>query len=233
MEDKKPTTEENKRHDDIVRSTYLNPYIKNVDDLINWGLTKLGKGLITAELTREQIEICVADALEMYTRYAFFPTKDLVYPLKDYQPEKGLYLGNENVAAVRDVSFERDALLYGYGDLYFGLPAMIQSYNGVFPFFNNGGSYYGCWVSLHNLHENMEMIHRMTGSNPQYRYDAATKFLVLSPEPNPKNNTRHILVQAEVEPPPEELYGNYYVRRIFLAMLKIQLGIIRKKFGSV
>lgn len=29
------------------------------------------------------------------------------------------------------------------------------------------------------------------------------------------------------------LYGNPYVKRIFLANLKIQLGIVRKKFSSV
>jgi hypothetical protein len=42
-----------------------------------------------------------------------------------------------------------------------------------------------------------------------------------------------ILLTCEVEPPPEELYGNEYVKRLFLALMKIQLGIVRKKFSSV
>jgi len=48
-----------------------------------------------------------------------------------------------------------------------------------------------------------------------------------------QNRHENILITCEVEPPPEELFGNEYVKRLFLAYLKIQLGIVRKKFSSV
>ena len=90
------------------------------------------------------------------------------------------------------------------------------------------------WISLHNLHENIEMINRMTGSAPQWRYSKSTKSLKLIPAPKgPAADREVILITCEVEPPPEELYGNEYVKRLFLAYLKIQLGIVRKKFSSV
>jgi len=79
------------------------------------------------------------------------------------------------------------------------------------------------------------MINRLTGSCPSYRYFKHTKILKITPEPHPRPGRKDniILITCEVEPPPEELYGNEYVKRLFLALLKIQLGIVRKKFGSV
>lgn len=262
------TAESNKRHPEISKSTFLNPYITNVDELINWGLSKLGYPLIQVELTREQMEICVADALEKYSKFASFDIQDILVPIDSYDPKTGLDLSRYNIADIHDISFKRDALLYGFGnDMFFGTYAMMQSYagSGVFPFFNNIGTTNGSWISLHNLHEHLQMIGRLTGSSPQWRYFRASKRLVITPTPKirrppkpPRPNPplsgdqeperipppdpanvydpyyeNTILLTCEVEPPPEELYGNEYVKRLFLALMKIQLGIVRKKFSSV
>lgn len=267
------TAESNKKHPNISKSTFLNPYITNVDELISWGLSKLGYPLIQVELTREQMEICVADALEKYSKFASFEIRDILVPIDSYDPKTGLDLSRYNITDVHDISFKRDALLYGFGnDLFFGTYAMMQSYagSGVFPFFNNVGTTNGSWISLHNLHEHLQMIGRLTGSSPQWRYFRSNKHLVITPTPrirrpapppppppgplsgdagkpedhpfppppDPANvydpmNENVILMTCEVEPPPEELYGNEYVKRLFLALMKIQLGIVRKKFSSV
>ena len=263
----------NKNHPNISKSTFLNPYITNVDELINWGLSKLGYPLIQVELTREQMEICVADALEKYSKFASFEIRDILVPIDSYDPKTGLDLSRYNITDVHDISFKRDALLYGFGnDLFFGTYAMMQSYagSGVFPFFNNVGTTNGSWISLHNLHEHLQMIGRLTGSSPQWRYFRSNKHLVITPTPRIRRpapppppppgplsgdaekpedhpfppppdpakiydplNENVILMTCEVEPPPEELYGNEYVKRLFLALMKIQLGIVRKKFSSV
>jgi len=55
----------------------------------------------------------------------------------------------------------------------------------------------------------------------------------LFPEPPADGPNRLILLTCQVIPPLEQLYGDSYVKRLFLANLKIQLGIIRKKFSSV
>ena len=267
------TAESNKKHPNISKSTFLNPYITNVDELISWGLSKLGYPLIQVELTREQMEICVADALEKYSKFASFEIRDILVPIDSYDPKTGLDLSRYNITDVHDISFKRDALLYGFGnDLFFGTYAMMQSYagSGVFPFFNNVGTTNGSWISLHNLHEHLQMIGRLTGSSPQWRYFRSNKHLVITPTPRIRRpapppppppgplsgdvgkpedhpfppppdpakiydplNENVILITCEVEPPPEELYGNEYVKRLFLALMKIQLGIVRKKFSSV
>ena len=249
MEEKAPLRRPyQKKTDDkgesIEKSSYLHPYIRNIDDLIAWGITKLGGeyddntgGLQNVELSKRMIQVCVADAIEKYTKFASFDIQDIVVPLDGYVRGKGLDLSQYNIADIHDISFKRDALLYGFGnDLFFGTGAMLQSYAGagVFPFFNNVGTTNGSWIGLHNLHEHLEMINRLTGSCPQYRYFKSTKILKITPEPRIKPGRENvILITCEVEPPPEELYGNEYVKRLFLALLKIQLGIVRKKFGSV
>lgn len=232
------------RGDRIEKSSYLHPYIKNMDDLIAWGITKLGGeydgdegGLQNVELSKRMIQVCVADAIEKYTKYASFDIEDIIVPLDGYVHNRGLDLSEYNIADIHDIAFQRDTLLYGFGnDLFFGTGAMLQSYAGagVFPFFNNVGTTNGSWIGLHNLHEHLEMINRLTGSCPQYRYFKSSKILKITPEPRIKPGyDNSILITCEVEPPPEELYGNEYVKRLFLALLKIQLGIVRKKFGSV
>lgn len=227
----------NKEHQDISHSTFMNPYTKCVNDIIHWGMVKLGWPLQQVELTKEQMEICLADALEKYTKYAQFETQDIVVPLKGYSREHGLDLHEYNIADIHDISFKRDALLQRWGcDIFFGPYGMMNSYAGagIFPGFNGCGISNQGWVSLHNLHENLEMINRLTGSAPQWRYFKSTKSLKIIPEPKGHiKDSDVILITCEVEPPPEELFGNEYVKRLFLAYLKIQLGIVRKKFASV
>lgn len=53
----------NRPHDEINHSTFLHSYIKNADDLKRWGLTKLGLGLQTVEITEEMLDVCIHDAL--------------------------------------------------------------------------------------------------------------------------------------------------------------------------
>lgn len=75
------------------------------------------------------------------------------------------------------------------------------------------------------------MIGRLTGSNPQYRYFRNSQRLVITPTPKHTDDPKNvILLTCEVEPPIEELLGNEYVKKLFIAKLKIQLGDIRKKF---
>ncbi len=240
----RPYPKRDVRGEKIEKSSYLHPYIESFDDLVAWGITKLGGeaeddqgGLQNVELSKRMIQVCAADAIEKYTKYASFDTQDIMVSLNGYVPNHGLDLREYNIADIHDISFQRDTFLYGFGqDLFFGTGAMLQSYagSGVFPFFNNVGTTNGSWVGLHNLHEHLEMINRMTGSCPQYRYFKNKKLLKITPEPRLRPNSDNmILITCEVEPPPEELYGNEYVKRLFLALLKIQLGVVRKKFGTV
>lgn len=183
------------------------------------------------------MEICLADALEKYSKFASFDIQDIIVDLDNYDPKDGLDLTEYNIADIHDISFKRDSLLHRFEtDVFFGPYGMMNSYagSGIFPGFNGAGISNQGWISLHNLHENLEMINRLTGSAPQWRYFKTTKRLKIIPTPKPHPHHHDcILITCEIEPEPEELFGNEYVKRLFLAYLKIQLGIVRKKFSSV
>lgn len=108
-----------------AESTYLEPAIKAKQDLVNWILVSLGHPLITVELTEAQFDLCIQNALERYTKYASFDIEDIVVDLKDYVKGVGIDLSQYHIADIRDISFPRDFLMYGYGDLFFGMPALL------------------------------------------------------------------------------------------------------------
>lgn len=69
----------------------------------------------------------------------------------------------------------------------------------------------------------------MTGSMPQFRYNQYTGFMKIVPEPVKWINCR-ILIDCEIEPEPEILYGNEYVRRLVICFVKQIIGNVRSKF---
>ena len=73
-------------------STWLNQGIKTLDQLKEWILIKLGAPLITVELTDQQLNACIGDAIQVYSKYAYRPEQYLVVNLKFYDPELGLDL---------------------------------------------------------------------------------------------------------------------------------------------
>jgi len=219
--------ESNKRHDNISHSTFLHPCIKTVDQMIDFGLEVLGYPLQTQEITRKQCEYCLMKALQVYTKFASQPVEDIIVPLKGYDKNLGLDLSEYNIADIHDISFRRDSIYAMFGqDMFFGQYAMMQTYAGagVFPF-GGLGMNNGCWVSVHNLREHLDMINRVTGSNPQWRYFHNTKRLKINPTPRRTEGPDDvILITCECEPPAEELYGNEYVQRLFIAAMKQQVG---------
>lgn len=217
-----------------AESTWLNPAVKSKEELINWVLVNLGWPTITVELEENQLNVCIQNALEKYTKYASFGVdKFLVINLEKYESDVGINLSEFNIASVKDLSFPRDNAFQMNGDLFWGAYAFLGQ-GGGYPFFNsNGTTFTGSWVTWHNVNEFFELSKRMTGSNPDFQYDKTTKYLRLMPEPKHINNKCHfVLATCQVEPPVEELYGNEYVKRLTLAYAKILLGTVRKKFSG-
>lgn len=86
-------------------STWLNPGIKSIQQLKDWVLTKLGHPLITVELTDSQLNTCIADAISLYSKYAYTPEKYLIVNTKFYVPGKGVDLRAFNIMSVKDIAF--------------------------------------------------------------------------------------------------------------------------------
>lgn len=215
-------------------STWLNPGIKNIEQLKDWVLTKLGYPLITVELTDSQLNTCIADAISLYSKYAYTPEKYLIVNTKFYVPGVGINLMDYNIMSIKDISFQRDNLFGMAGnDMFFSPYAFFGQGVGSPAFGLGSQSYVGTWTTYHNIHEWFDVTKRMMGSNPSFQYDRRAKILKLMPEPKCNRSDNFILLTCNQEPPIEDYYGNEYVRRLVLAEAKILLGTIRKKFQNI
>lgn len=215
-------------------STWLNPGIKNIEQLKDWVLTKLGYPLITVELTDSQLNTCIADAISLYSKYAYTPEKYLIVNTKFYVPGVGINLMDYNIMSIKDISFQRDNLFGMSGnDMFFSPYAFFGQGVGSPAFGLGSQSYVGTWTTYHNIHEWFDLTKRMMGSNPDWQYDRRTKILKLMPEPKSNRSDNFILLTCNQEPPIEDYYGNEYVRRLVLAEAKILLGTVRKKFQNI
>lgn len=235
---------DNKDLDVKAESTWVNPAIKHLNELKDWILTKLGYPLITVELTDSQLNSCIADALAVYTKYAYNPPRYLIVNTRFYKhkcPEcecnpdfiEGLDLTEYNIQQVKDISLQRDNVFGLANDMFFSPYAFFGQGVGS-PMFGLGGqSYVGTWTTYHNIHEWFDLAKRMMGSNPDWQYDKNTKHLKLFPAPHDHNRDHFILLTCQCEEPVERYYGNEYVRRLALAESKILLGTIRKKFQNI
>lgn len=214
-------------------NTYLNPTINTLDKLKTWVLTKLGYPLVTVELTDQQLDVCIGDAIAVYTKYAYYPEKYLVVNLGKYKPGVGIDLSEFNIMQVKDISFQRDNIFGMQHDMFFGPYAFFGQGPGSPMFGLGNGNWVGSWVSYHGIHEFFDLTKRMLGTQPDWQYDKNTKILKLMPEPRGCPCRRVILLTCNCEQPMEAYYGNEYVRRLVLAEAKILLGTIRKKFSSI
>lgn len=233
-----------------AESTYLNPAIDSKKKLIDWTLTMLGAPLVTVELNETQFDAIIGDAIEFYTKYAWFGDKYLLLDLNNYEHGKGIDTSKYRITSVKDISTSRDTL-YGVAmsDPFFGFNAWLNGGNGAGWGFAGGilgGSgigntngfgwnWGGGFVSYQCAQEFLQLAHKMTGMNPDFQFDHLHQRLFIYPEPRRIKSRwrRWILLTCEIEPTLEELYGNNYLKRIVLAKAKILLGTIRSKFQNV
>ena len=235
-----------------AESTYLNPAINTKQKLIDWVMTMLGAPLVTVELNETQFDAIIGDAIELYTKFAWFGDKYLLLDLNEYVPGKGLDTSKYRITSIRDMSTTRDTL-YGVAmsDPFFGFNAWLNGGNGAGWGFAGGimggagigiangfgWNWGGGFVSYQCAQEFLQLAHKMTGMNPDYNFDHLHQRLYTYPEPRRINHRqrwrRWLLITCEVEPTLEELYGNNFLKRIVLAKAKILLGTIRSKFQNV
>lgn len=235
-----------------ANSTFLNPAINSKKKLIEWVLTMLGAPLVTVELNEVQFDAIIGDAIELYTKYAWFGDRYLLLDLNEYVPGIGLDTKKYRITNVIDIATNRDTI-YGnaMADPFFGFNAYLNGGNGAsWGFFGGslaggignvngyGYNFGGGFITFHMANEFLQMARRLSGNNPDFSFDRLHQKLILYPEPRFLHQKlrkwkRWILLTCEIEPTLEELYGNNYLKRIVLAKAKILLGTIRSKFQNV
>jgi hypothetical protein len=230
------------------KSTFLHPAIKSKHELIDWVLSMLGYPLVTVELRENHFNTAIQNALMLYTKYASFPRKYMLKSSRDYVPGVGIDLSRENVVQVTEVQYGVD--FSGWGVV---LPWMI---NRTSTGHYGSGNLAGSFVTYHNFVEFKKMAQRVMSTQPDWQYNRVAKRLVLIPEPRgcssipppyhselwpyPELGNKPdprwgvpMVIEAEIEPPLDELYCNEHVKRLTLAYCKIMLGQIRGKYDGI
>ena len=229
-------------HVDSHTLSYVNiaPEEKAKAALIQDVLLELGAPLVTVELTQDQLDHCIEDAILIYTKYASFPPQYLGIDLLDYEDDKGINLKKFNIAVINDIAFSPT---FGFGmstsELAFGYSGYISHMPIWRPY---------SFVGLQCMNELKELAQRMLAPVPDWTYIPQTGELKLIPEPRffyknlwanyrviPGKHHGHIpaVIECEIEPPLWQLYSNEYVRRLVAAHAKILLGTIRSKYSNI
>lgn len=208
-------------------STYLNYSIDTREEFKQWILRKLGAPLITIELTDEQLDDCINDSVETYTKYCLQDEDYYAFQLSGYTETSG-FLMPSNVLNV--FSLDDD---YNYNNTN-GINTLFSISNamwnaGIFPNFMGGEG----WISYHLARQSVELSKRMTGGGFQFHYNPRTKYLKLYPDPIAMDMSGLIVVGCSLIRAETMQLGEDWVKRMALAEAKILLGTIRKKFEGV
>jgi len=211
-------------------STFANFAIKDREALKRYILVKLGYPIQTVELSDEQLEVCIDDATELYSKYANIDQEYFILNLGNYIPNVGYELSAEVVGVF---ALERDGSGNDFGNLYAidnSLLYSVMNYMTPLPRMFS-------FATFELVKQYMDMVDIYAGKGFDFNFNDRTKILKLIPDPTTSYATSYknmsILIGAYVVRPETQLYGEYWVKSMALAQAKILLGTIRKKFASV
>lgn len=222
-------------------ASYAKFSIKERSKLKKYIIMKLGGPIITAEITDEQLDFCIDEALEVYSKWVHYDMDYFLLNVKDvipitkenpngnYDPDKGYKLP-ENIVAVSNI---HEADYYWFQNQ--GTTAEFMFYNsGMFPTFNNT-CYYGngVFLDVYLAQNYLKQCQQMFGYKYNFNFNERSKFIKLDPDPQKRRQGKDcIILEVHTIREEDELLGEDYVKRLSVALAKQMVGQVRKKFGS-
>ena len=211
-------------------SSYLDFSVKTRDEFKGWILRKLGAPLVQAELTDDQLDDCINDAVEEFTKWVVQEEEFIGVPLTGYVADVGFEMP-QNVAGV--FAFNDDGAIRsdGINTLFTVENAMWNATGGAWPMQSPGG-----WTTYHIAMSSLELTKRMTGGGYQFEYNPRTKLLTLDPDPAKIGNDASAswrVVGCYTLRPDDQQFGESWVKRMGLAHAKVTMGNIRSKYEGV
>lgn len=188
-------------------STHLNSRIDSIEKLACRNMRLLGGDLVNIELAQDTAYECIANAVELYTRYTEPSEEFLLFSSELYTPGMGIKIDNlfsytpelssqydptdPNTVAGRDYDLQDwrkviDVKNIEVGEnqgsnLLFSLQyAMVQQMGALYF---SGGMQKFDFVTLYNLSEHLELRNKMLGLHIYTRFDPNTQILRLFPDP--------------------------------------------------
>jgi len=208
-------------------STYLDYGIQTKDEFKEWILRKMGHPLITVEIADVNLDDCIADAVEYFTKYAMQDTDYIAVNLTGYVEDVGSTLP-DNVTGI----FVLDDMTVGlHGDFnrLFSIPnSMLNAGMLAIPYSDTG---YG-WVNWELFHQNLDNIKRFLGGGFKFNYNPRTKNLKLIPDPIKEGLQGWLVLGVSVIREETMQYGEEWVKKYALALAKIFIGRVRSKYNA-
>jgi hypothetical protein len=209
---------------------YLDFSIKTRNQFKEYILMSLGAPLHTIELTDGQLDLCINNSVELFSRYMNMRMEFLVIDLNQYEEGKGFKLP-DNVLAIQ--SLDNAAIDQGGHTTLFTLENAMWNM-GQWPDFSRmitqGGA---AFVSYELAMQYLDLVKMYRGKGFDFDYNPRDKYLKLYPDPKVREFSGYMVVSAFIMPKEEEMYGEDWVKRCAVAEAKILLGMIRSKFNNV
>lgn len=210
-------------------STYLDYSVKTLEEFKTWILAMLGEPLVTVELTNDQLDVCINNALELFTKYVSQDEEYYVCDLSGYTSGVGIVLPS-NVVSVFAME-DSDVTSHGNVATLFSIPNSMWN-AGVLPQFSGKGT--GGWITFELALEYLKFIKKFIGGGGfTFNYNPRNKMLKLVPDPIKEKITGKLVLGCWVIRDESMQYGEYWVKHYALAEAKIMLGTIRSKFSGV
>ena len=209
-------------------STYTNFAIQDLAALNAYILRSLGSPLIIVEITQDQLTDCINDATEYFTKYVTFDNEYITLDVSLYTQDVGYQLPS-NVSAIYALDDSSAGMQGGDVSRLFSIPnAML---NAGMLFIPHPGGAWG-WASYEISMQYIELVRRMTGGGYQFEYNQRTHLLKLTPDPIREKQSGFIVVSAHIIRPETQLYGESWVKKYAMALAKIKVGTVRKKYAN-
>jgi hypothetical protein len=209
-------------------SNYLDFSIKTRDQMKDWIMKRLGYPLVQVEITDDQLDICIDDSLEEFTKYVNQERGYIALDLENYG-ENG-YTLPANVTSIFCLE-ENGGMNQGGGmnDLFSIQNNMMNA--GAHPF-TAGHIGSGSWVTWELANQYMDLVKRMTASKFMYEYNERSKNLTLIPDPIKLGIKGFIVIGVNLIRPDDMQYGESWVKRYSLSQAKQIIGTVRSKFSG-
>lgn len=227
--------------------------IKSVSELVGWVRRELGEPIVKAELTDQQIIDNINQALDWFIVWASISYEEQYYALA-LEGGKCEYQLPEGMIDIIDFS-EFSTYSAGINTL-FTLPNQMNM-AGMFDF-TMSGTHGLLLLNYHLVLDFMETLQRYASSKYQWSFDNWERVLYLTPTPDHQtrtmtdNNTGEtkiidspgwVLLRMKqfvgagrpgwsMNNAIRKLLGEIWIRRYTLALSKITLGLIRRKYGN-
>lgn len=210
-------------------SDYLNFSIQTKDQIKTWVLRKLGYPLIKVEISEEQLDQCINDSVEEFTKYVVQEVDYIAKDLTTYDATSGFSLPS-NVLSV--FALEESNIASGsqssVNTLFSVQNAMWNA--GLFPDFASGAG--GGWITYELAMEYVDMIKKWCGSGFHFEYNERNKKLTLYPDPTKMSATGWVCFGTRTIREESYQYGEVWVKKMTLALAKQIIGNVRIKYSG-